>query len=1089
MKNILYLVVLGLMLAFPAVAINAGVATTQHAMQNGNIRGTVIDKAGEPIIGASVRVKGQNTGSITNLDGVFTLDAPSGSTLVISYIGYRTLEVPVGNKTSFNITLEEDSELLDEVIVTGYTTAKKASLTSSISQVKGEDVFKNRGISSPTVALQGEVPGLVVTRTSTRPGSEGAEMKIRGDISINGNSSPLILIDGIAGSLDELNSMESSDIDNISVLKDASAAIYGARSASGVVLVTTKRGKKGKAQVSYNASFSRTIDGIQAPLTNNMQWLDMFYDAQYYDAAASNPALTEREDIHKVINWWIFNTFGGSSLVEGDNEIYKGEVLFNALRAGKTLTLQNGARVERWDSNNYLMDYLYGQANSQKHSVSISGADDKFSYRASLGYSDASSQLKIAEDGEKKYSARLNADYQATDQLKFETSMSYEKRDISTPHAGIGDGWYDPWFWAVYNENGDPYDTFNGARNPVGLLKNGGRNKTNFTTFRGNGKVTYDFSKWVQGLSIAGSGAYKTVEKDYQERREHVIWYDWVGTQTGEKNKPGHLKEEHMKWTNITLGGFINYQRTFAQVHNVDAMVGMTAEQEDYKKISAGRYMGPIYSGSNLVDLEVWESGENNSAGGGQSSWGFVSYLTQLRYNYDQKYLVEFLGRRDGSSKLSKLQRWKNFYSISGGWVLSNESFIKENAAWLDHLKVRYNYGKTGSVTGIDNYERYSTVKTGSYLFGTTNQTTLVIDGMRSDQRTWETINSHNIGLDFGVLNNQLRGSFDYFVKENEGMFIDVTYPSILGASAPKSNNGRLRAQGWELQLNWNSRVGDFNYFVGGSLSDAWSKVLELTNNENIPHAGKNVSRLIGKPLNAIYVYQTDGIFQTQEEVDAFYEMYYWNADRTGPKADNVLPAPANTGTNRLRPGARKLVDIDGDGAITNKDLYYAGDASPRLTFGFKAGFDWKGIDFQAFFQGVGKQTILRSGSLYAPWVVNYVMQNPTFQGKTWTPENPNAEYTIMSRDANFNRFNYENKDISVQNNKYIRLKSLVVGYTLPKQWTAKAGINKLRVYFSGDDLWEWSKVKDGYDPEYGENSNNSFPFSRLLTFGVDVTF
>lgn len=1089
MKNILYLVVLALMLTFPAVHINAGIETTQHAMQNGNIRGTVTDTSGEPIIGASVRVKGESTGTITDINGVFTLSATSGSRLVISYIGYRTLEVPVGAKTSFNITLEEDSELLDEVIVTGYTTAKKASLTSSISQVKGEDVFKNRGISSPTVALQGEVPGLVVTRTSTRPGSEGAAMKIRGDISVNGNSSPLILIDGIAGSLDELNSMESSDIENISVLKDASAAIYGARSASGVVLVTTKRGKKGKAQIAYNASFSRTIDGIQAPLTNNMEWLDMFYEAQYYDAAANNPGLTEREDIHKVINWWIFNSFGGSSIVEGDNEIYKGEALFNAIRAGKMLTLKNGARIERWDSSNYLMDYLYGQANSQKHSVSISGADDKFSYRASLGYSDASSQLKIARDGEKKYSARLNADYQATDQLKFETSLSYEKRDISTPHAGVGDGWYDPWFWAVYNENGDPYDTFNGARNPVGLLKNGGRNNTNFTTFRANGKVTYDFSKWVKGLSISGSGAYKTVEKDYQERREHVRWYDWVGTETGNKNGPGHLKEEHMKWTNITLGGFVNYQRTFAQLHNIDAMVGMTAEQEDYKKISASRNMGPIYPGSDLVDLDVWISGENNGAGGGQSSWGFVSYLTQLRYNYDQKYLIEFLGRRDGSSKLSKLQRWKNFYSISGGWVLSNENFMKENVSWLDHLKVRYNYGKTGSVTGIDNYERYSVIKTGSYLFGNTNQTTLLIDGMRSDQRTWETIHSHNIGIDFGVLNNQLRGSFDYFVKDNDGMFIGVTYPSVLGASAPKSNNGKLRAKGWELQLNWNSRVGDFNYFVGGSLSDAWSKVLELTNNENVPNAGKNVSRLIGKPLNALYVYQTDGIFQNQEEVDAFYEMYYWNADRTGPKADNILPAPANTGTNRLRPGARKLVDLDGDGAITTKDLYYAGDAAPRLTFGFKAGFDWKGIDFQAFFQGVGKQTILRTGSLYAPWVTNYTMQNPIFQGKTWTPENPDAAYTIMSRDANFNRFNYQDKDISIQNNRYIRLKSLVVGYTLPKQWTAKAGINKLRVYFSGDDLWEWTKVKDGYDPEYGEGTNNTFPFSRLLTFGVDVTF
>lgn len=320
-------------------------------------------------------------------------------------------------------------------------------------------------------------------------------------------------------------------------------------------------------------------------------------------------------------------------------------------------------------------------------------------------------------------------------------------------------------------------------------------------------------------------------------------------------------------------------------------------------------------------------------------------------------------------------------------------------------------------------------------------------------------------------------------------MFIGVTYPAVLGASAPKTNNGKLRARGWELALNWNDRIGQVKYHVGGSISDAWSRILTLENNENVPQPGKNEKRLIGKPLTAIYVYQTDGIFRTQEEVDAYYEMYYWNADRTGPKANNIIPAPQESGTSQLRPGARKVVDINGDGAITEDDLYYAGDAAPRITFGLKAGLEWKGIDFQAFFQGVGKQTILRSGYLAAPFTTNYVLQNTTFLGNMWSEDNPNARYTIASRNQDFNKWNYNNKDVMVQNNRYIRLKSLVVGYTIPRQWTTKAGINKLRLYFSGDDLWEWTKVKDGYDPEYGENSNNTFPFSRLLTFGFDVTF
>lgn len=1074
------------------------VESVQTVLQQGRtISGKVTDQNGEPIIGANVVVKGTSNGVITDVDGNFELRNASGK-LVVSYIGYQIQEVSISGKSNLLIRLSEDSEVLDEVVVTGYGVQKKASLTSAISQIKGEEAFKNKGIANATVALQGEIPGLTITRSSTRPGSEGAAMKIRGDISVNGNSSPLIIIDGISGSLDELNAMDASDIENISVLKDASAAIYGARSASGVVLVTTKKGKKGKAQITYNGSISRTIDGIQPPITTNAEWLDMFFEAQYNDAAATRPNLTDPRDIYQNMDWWIFNSFGGPTLDTSDIDpetgaptIYKGYKLFNALRSGKVLTLQSGDKVERWNPNTYMQDYLYGQATSHKHNISISGADDKFSYRASLGYAENNSQLKVAEDGEKKYSARLNADYQALDFLKFETNMAYEKRDIVNPSTDVGAGYFDPWFWPIWNENGDVYDTFSGSRNPVGGLTQGGQNKNSLTTFRGGLKATLDFSKWgLEGLTLSGTGNYKLVRRDQQKVYNKVQYYDWVGTETGNKQGPGSLEEIMEKWENITLGGFINYDRIFKEKHSVSAMLGMTAEQETSKKVGAKRNQGPMYPGSDLTDLDVWVSGDNNGAYGGQSSWGFVSYLGRVNYVYDDKYSIELLGRRDGSSKLSKEQRWKNFYSVSGFWRISSEEFMKD-FTWLSDLKVRYNYGKTGSVTGIDNYERYALIKTGGTIFGVnpTSHTSLWIDGIRSDQRTWETINSHDVGVDFAFLNNRLRGSFDYFIKRNNGMFINVEYPSILGAGAPKTNNGKFEAKGWEIALNWNDKIGQVTYNLGASLSDAWSKVLELENNENVPNPGKNSNRLIGKPRDALYVYQTDGIFQTQEEVDAYYEMYYWNASHTGPKPNNIIPAPQEASAETLRPGARKVVDLNGDGSITTADLYYAGDMAPRLTFGIKAGLEWKGIDVAAFFQGVGKQTILRSGYLAAPWTTNYVLQNSTFMGKMWTPENPDAEYTIASRNQNFNKWNYNEKDVQVQNNRYIRLKSLVIGYTIPKKWTAKAGISNLRVYFSGDDLWEWTKVKDGYDPEYGENSNNTFPFSRLLTFGVDVTF
>ena len=1093
-----YLIAAALCLASSSALQAASAATNTNLsvqQQKGNVvQGTIVDQNGEPVIGATVRVKGSKTGTVTDMDGKFTLTNANGP-IEVSYIGYKTQIIKNAKGNNLRISLQEDANALEDVVVVGYGQQKKASLTSAITQIKGEEVFKDRTVSSTAVALQGEIPGLTVTRNSTRPGSEGASFQIRGDISVNGNSSPLIIIDGVTGSLDELNSMNGNDIDNISVLKDASAAIYGSRAASGVILVTTKRGKEGKTHISYNGSISRTINGIQTPLTNTSEWLDMFYEAQYNDASvvsgSSDPAV-----IHDNINWWIFNSFGGPSLDKtdidpetGNPTIYKGEKLFNALRAGKVLTVQNSNRVERWDTSQDIMKALYGQATSQRHNVNISGADQRFGYNLSLGYESAKSQLKPAYDGQRKWSGRLNADYKATDDLKISTNIAYEKRDVQSPSTDVGQGWFDQWFWPIYNENGEVYDTF-GHRNPIAGLTQGGTYKYQLTTLRGNISGTYDFKKFVKGLTLTGNAAYKMVEQNSQTTNYKVEYHDWVGFVTNTLHAPGSMVQENKRWENINLSALLNYQNTFAKYHNVAAMVGMTAEQETNKNLKLGRYKGPMYENSGIEDLNVFTNGDNNVANGGKSSWGLLSYLTRVSYNFDNRYSVEFLGRRDGSSKLSTSLRWKNFYSISGYWRISGEKWMK-SLTWLNDLKLRYNYGKTGSVEGIGNYERYATVSTGSTIIGVTPSAhpTLWLGGMTSDQRTWETIDSHNFGLDFTLLNNRLSGSFDYFIKTNNGMFISVEYPQLLGASAPKVNDGKFRARGWEFAVNWRDKIGQVKYNIGINLSDAWSKVMKLTNTENVPNAGKNSNRLIGKPRNAIYVYQTDGLFQNQEEVDAYYEMYYWNANHTGPKEGNIIPAPGKQILNTLRPGARKVVDVNGDGKITRDDLYYAGDAAPRLSFGIKAGLEWKGIDFTAFFQGVGKQKVLRTGYFYAPWVTNYVRQNKTFMGKMWTPENPNAEYSIASRDQNFNKWNYENKDVSVQDNKYIRLKSLVIGYTLPQVWTAKAGLSKVRFYFSGDDLWEWTKVKDGYDPEFGEASNNTFPFSRQLTFGLDLTF
>lgn len=593
-KKVIFVAVLCLTASLPSAyaAKDAGSDAVQRVQQSGKrITGKVLDNTGEPVIGASVTVKGTTNGTITDMDGNFTLDNASG-TLVVSFIGYSPVEVTIGGKTSFTITLREDDELLDEVVVVGYGVQKKASLTSAISQVRGEDVFANRGITNATTALQGEVPGLTITRSSSRPGSEGAAMKIRGDISINGNGAPLVIIDGMSGSLDDLNAMNPNDIENISVLKDASAAIYGARSANGVVLVTTKRGQKGKAQITYNGSVSRTITGIKTPYTNNFEWLDMFFEAQYWDTAC-NPNYTDPREIYQNINWWIFNNAdNGGSAIDGHLSpggvptFYRGANLFNAMRDGEVLTLDNGTFIERWDPYVYLEDEMYGQATSNKHAITLSGADDKFGYYASLSYSNEQSQLKVADDGQKKYGGRLNMDYQAFDFLKFEVGMSYEKQDVSTPSTGVGEGYMDCWFWPIFNVNGDPLDVFSGNRNPIGKIINGGQNTNTFSNFRGNARAILDLSKWVtQGLKLSVNGNYKMARREYQEVKRPISFYDWSGQQVmGTFQSPGSLKEEIQRWENITVGAQVDYNRLFADVHQVSAMLGMTAEQETWKK-------------------------------------------------------------------------------------------------------------------------------------------------------------------------------------------------------------------------------------------------------------------------------------------------------------------------------------------------------------------------------------------------------------------------------------------------------------------------------------------------------------------------
>ena len=447
------------------------------------------------------------------------------------------------------------------------------------------------------------------------------------------------------------------------------------------------------------------------------------------------------------------------------------------------------------------------------------------------------------------------------------------------------------------------------------------------------------------------------------------------------------------------------------------------------------------------------------------------------------------IGRRDGNSKFAEGHRFQNYGSFSLGWVFTQEKFIQPISSFigLDFGKVRLSYGSSGNDAGLGNYDYVSTISTGTGVLGSpiANQVSASLNnsGLISYSRTWERVEQKNVGVDLNFLNNRLVFNWDYFIKENKGMLSQVQYPQLLGGTAPKTNSGHLRVRGWEVSLTWRDHIKDFSYFITANVSDTRSKLMDLQGADSFV-AGKNAT-LNGYPLNSWFLFVTDGFFQSQEEVDAYYAKY-------GNGGNEITKVSAGS-TSELRPGDVKRVDMSGDRSISGNgaaasDLVYMGDANPHYMFGISLGGSWKGIDFNALFQGVGKQLIMRSGYMAYPFATLYTNQNYNFYGKTWTEDNRNAEYPRMSVYQDRNKWNYENNDFMLQNSRYIRLKSLVVGYTLPQKWTRKIKVNKLRVYFSGNDLWEATSIKDGYDPEMGEASQNSgYPFARTWSFGVQL--
>lgn len=1063
------------------------------AAQDRRISGVVSDDSGLPIPGVNILVKGTSQGTTTDGEGKYILDVKDeDAVLVFSFIGFKPQEVAIDKRTAINVALEPDAQSLQEVIVVGYGEQKKETLTGSVASVDSK-LFQDRGVvANPLSTLQGQVPGVIVTRSSAAPGQEGWNFQIRGAASTNG-ADPLVIVDGIPlVSLNALNSINPQDIDNISFLKDASAAIYGARAAGGVVLITTKKAKSGKPIIQYNGSVSQKRMGLQPSFINGDQY------GQYLLQAISNASTGGVPDEN-----WIWTKYARAWI----NRPASGYIDKNTpeyIAGGETIGFTDVKDYTFFDTNPIDMLWGNGRAISNQHDLSLSARNDNLGYRLSFGYLNDGSMLKWGENYSKRYNTRLAVDYTFSPRLKIETNISLEKNDVVMPTRQDQINFGSQPGFPVATINGKPYAWgTQPARN--WLLELGGENKTFNNRIFLNTKVELNLAKDLNLIAQAGyNWALSDMQTQYKYISEIYNYTETYQYQANPAQSQSYYERATMKDAYVNTNAYLEYKKILLSDHSVAVVAGTNYEREELDYFSTRT----TYLASNDVPALGLGLGDNTTRSNSETRyhWAIASFFGRLNYAYKEKYLFEANARYDGSSKFDPDNRWKFYSGVSAGWRLSQESFM-QNVSFVDELKIRGSWGSVGNQAGIGLYDYIQMIdlnNTGPILGGYTSRSVTASPSstLVSVNRTWEKIESKNIGIDIGVLNNRLTATFDYFWKTNKNMLLPQTYPAVLGATAPTANIGVLKVWGWEMSLGWRDRIGNIAYHLNGSLTDNSNKLVNY-GGANVVTAG--MQTIEGYPLNSYFGVKYNGRIQTDQQA-----------------ADYAALVPGSSITNM--PGATQMIkginmyqDINGDGRLTNAganqyllgkkdangnpiadgDIVYLGRSDPRYVFAINMGFEWKNFDFSAVFQGVGQRNIYRRSDWSTPFGTIWQGHADWWVGKTWTPENPNAELPILTTATNkgfggYGGYNYQISDWSMQNGAYVRLKNIVLGYTVSQDLTRKIRVDKLRVYAAANDIWEWTKIKDAWDPEqtaFVTGGAQRYPFYRLLTFGVNATF
>ncbi|MCS2428412.1 SusC/RagA family TonB-linked outer membrane protein [Parabacteroides goldsteinii] len=995
------------------------------SQQQKKITGVVTDKEGVPVIGANVLEKGTTNGTVTDADGRFSLDISRNATLQISYLGYNTQNIVVGNQTTFAVKLSEDSEALDEVVVVAYGTQKARAVTGSMSKLNNEEL---EDIPVPNISqkMQGKFSGVQITQANGEPGG-GMAIRIRGAASVNGGNSPLVVIDGFPITPNEgtgLESISPEEIENITILKDAaSTSLYGSRAANGVILVTTKRAKEGKTDVEFSAYFGATqVSKRGRPDVMNAQEFAQFKKEYYEDQAK-----------YEGYTGGVPECYQNPSSLQNGTDWYD-VLLQTALTQNYNLSLQSGTtKVKSAVNLNYnKQDGVIINTYSERFSAranNVYEASDRVTFGLNLSGSYMSGQIIPGLGGGRNI---IGSAFLMDPQLK------YKNDDGTYPISYSQPGMFaNPNFYLVLNERDDPKKRMRGTLN------------------------TYADVKIIDGLKYRIS-ANADLGSDQTE--------SWVpsianGAMFTAPPQPAVGSYGTSKYVNWLIENMLTYNKTFADKHNVDLLLGYSTQKttSENAKINASDYPDDEVGWFNAATTKVGE--------GDRSSWAMISYLARANYDYMGKYLLSVSFRRDGCSRFGMNAKWANFPSVSAGWIASDESFM-ERFDRLSYLKLRGSYGIVGNYN-IGNYNHLATIGTYNYVFNNGISAGRGTSGIGNADLTWETTKQLDFGVDLGLFNDRVFLVYDYYWKKTDGLLYQIDIPYSSGFENIQSNIGEFRFWGHEVGLETKNMTGKFKWNTSLNLTFNRNKAMKLGTN-NTPIGGNNNQEdynrtEVGKPLGLFYGYVYDGVFMTQEEYEA------------GPKH-----ASSMVGTVRMK-------DLNGDNVIDNNDRTFIGDPNPDCIFGMTNTFSWKDFDASVVFTGSLGGDII-DGTYEWTENIDGVFNVRKEVAERWRSEdNPGNGNIPRTRTGTTELFRYTNSRWVFKNN-YITLKNITLGYTIPMK--SNPYIKGIRVYGSAQNLFTVGSYP-GMNPEVNKNTSGlyqgvdhtTYPVARIYTIGLNVKF